>query len=129
MYSKVIINLSGLVLLLLLSACASFKTVSSAELESKNLVGEWHSEQGSRLSIHCSGALSYEMSEYTPFIGQTTSSCTACSVNSIQADRLILGPVTSAKFKVSRWPYNDGGVIKMVAENETWVKESGKSCR
>ncbi|WP_347359120.1 hypothetical protein [Bdellovibrio sp.] len=128
MLSKRRLGFLWLLPLLLLNACAIFHTASKAELESQNLIGEWHSASGSRLNIYCSGALSYEINRYTPFLGETKSSCSACSVKEIQPDQLILGPVDGT-FKISRWPYRDGDTIKMVAEGDTWLRESTKACQ
>nr|BFD66680.1 hypothetical protein HAGR004_17020 [Bdellovibrio sp. HAGR004] len=81
------------------------------------------------MSIYCSGALSYEINRYTSFLGNTKSSCSGCSVNEIQTDQLILGAIIKDTFKVSRWPYSDGDTIKIVAEDDIWIKESAKPCQ
>lgn len=111
------------------SACSSIQTVSTNELELRNLVGEWRSSEGSQLNIYCSGAVSYEIKGYYPLIGETKSTCSGCVINEIQSDKLILGPIIATKFKVTRWPYQDGNIVKMVAEEINWVRESVRPCR
>lgn len=122
-------NLLVLLSVMLLNACSSFQTVSKTELENWNLPGDWRSTSGSRLEIYCSGAVSYEIKGYNTLIGETKSTCSGCSVKEIQSDQLILGPMITTKFKVSRWPYREGSLIKMVAEDNIWTKESTRSCQ
>lgn len=122
-------NFFILLLTLLLNACSSFHAVSTTELETRELIGQWRSTSGSRLSIYCSGALSYEIKGYNDLIGETNSTCSSCVVNEIQADQLVLGPMIPIKFKISRWPYKDGDLTKMIAEDNTWVRESTKPCQ
>ncbi len=112
-------------LISLVSFGVSFKTVSANELDSRKLVGMWTSGN-SQVNIYCSGAMDYNMEGPLSAYFDSQTSCDGCSVHKIKGDHLVLGPFKLKKLKISKWPYDEGGQMKMVVENTIFTRSSYK---
>ncbi len=101
----------------------SFKTASAKDLDSRQLIGKWTSGK-SQVNIYCSGAMDYKMDTGFTIYDGSQKSCEGCSVHKIKGDHIVLGPIVMTKLKISKWPFDEDGQMKMVVENTTFTRSS-----
>lgn len=116
-------------IVLLLISCTRLKNVPSKDLELRDLRGHWTSENNSWLNISCSGAMSYEIiSYYFPFFWEPYKNTGSGDyISEIHEDHFRVEPF-GQKYKIGKWPYQDGKVVRMVVDGRTWTRKSEESC-
>jgi hypothetical protein len=118
-----------ILIFLLLVGCTRLKTVSTKELDLRNLSGEWHSDNSSLLNIYCTGAMSFEINTYYfPFFWEPWKHTSSGDyISEVHEDHFRVEPF-GRKFKVDKWPYQDGKRVLMVLDGRTWVRNEVQKC-
>jgi hypothetical protein len=101
-----------------------------AELQARNLLGEWKSNYSS-LNIYCSGAVTFQLRQPGSLLfgaDNATSSCSGCVAQAVDEKYLILGPLIKTKIKINKWPYEEDGLTKMDAEGTTFERVTEVRC-